>query len=131
MTPTTPTARRQDLNQECPSTRNTSLESQHNSARYIRYQKAAQGEVSNNNRLRDFWPICWQLSSSENIVTSTFQAIQNCLHQDTPEKVRNTWQIAILQIYWCVIQNSYHLTVMLQVKIRSFSEKLLLKIVGT
>ena len=46
-TPTTPTARRQDLDQECPSTRNTSLESQHNSAKYTRYlkKKPLKGEV--------------------------------------------------------------------------------------
>ena len=42
MTPTTPTARRQDLDQEHPSTRTSSLESQHNSAKYTRYLKAAQ-----------------------------------------------------------------------------------------
>ena len=53
-TPTTPTARRQDLDQERPSTRNTSLESQHILDRYIRYLKAAQGEIGYNNRLRDF-----------------------------------------------------------------------------
>ena len=40
-TPTTPTARRQDLDQERPPTRNTS-ESQHSSAKYTRYLKAAQ-----------------------------------------------------------------------------------------
>ena len=40
-TPTTPTARRQDLDQKHPSTRNTS-ESQHISAKYTRYLKAAQ-----------------------------------------------------------------------------------------
>ena len=38
-TPTTPTARRQDLDQECQSTRNTS-ESQHISVKYTRYLKA-------------------------------------------------------------------------------------------
>ena len=52
-TPTTPTARRQDLDQERPSNRNTS-ESQHISAKYTRYLKAAQGEVGYINRLRDF-----------------------------------------------------------------------------
>ena len=41
VTPTMPTARRQDLDQECPLTRNTS-ESQHISAKYTRYLKAAQ-----------------------------------------------------------------------------------------
>ena len=41
-TPTTSTARRQDLDQERPSTRNT-LESQHISAKYTRYLKAVQG----------------------------------------------------------------------------------------
>ena len=41
-TPTTPTERRQDLDQERPSTRTSSLESQHNLAKYTRYLKAAQ-----------------------------------------------------------------------------------------
>ena len=41
-TPITPTARRQDLDQERPSTtRTSSWESQHISAKYIRYFKAA------------------------------------------------------------------------------------------
>ena len=43
-TPTTPTARGQDLDQERPSTRNSSLESQHNSAKYIRYLKLLKGK---------------------------------------------------------------------------------------
>ena len=42
MTPTTPTARRQDLDQERPSTRTSSWESQHISAKYTRYLKAVQ-----------------------------------------------------------------------------------------
>ena len=42
MTPTTPTARRQDLDQERPSTRTLPLESQHISAKYTRYFKAVQ-----------------------------------------------------------------------------------------
>ena len=42
MTLIRPTARRQDLDQERPSTRTSSLESQHISAKYIRYFKAAQ-----------------------------------------------------------------------------------------
>ena len=54
MTPTMPTARQQDLNQERPSTRTSSQESQHISAKYTRYLKVAQGEVSYINRLRDF-----------------------------------------------------------------------------
>ena len=44
MTPTTPTARRQDLDQERPSTRDTSLKSQHNSAKYTRYLKLLKGK---------------------------------------------------------------------------------------
>ena len=44
MTPTMPTARGQDLDRERPSTRNTSLESQHNSAKYIRYLKLLKGK---------------------------------------------------------------------------------------
>ena len=52
---TTPTARRQDLDRERPSTRTLSLESQHISVKYTRYLKATQkGEVGYNNRLRDF-----------------------------------------------------------------------------
>ena len=54
MTPTTPTARRQNLNQERPSTRTSSQESQHISAKYTRYLKVAHGEVGYINRLRDF-----------------------------------------------------------------------------
>ena len=42
-TPSTPTGRRQDLNQERPLNINTS-ESQHISAKYTRYLKAAQRE---------------------------------------------------------------------------------------
>ena len=38
-TPTTPTARRQDLDQERPLTRTSSQESQHISAKYNRYLK--------------------------------------------------------------------------------------------
>ena len=54
-TPTTPTARRQDLDQKCPSTRTSFLESQRISAKkYIRYLKAARGDVGYINRLRDF-----------------------------------------------------------------------------
>ena len=41
-TPNMPTARRQDLDQERPSTRIASLESQHISAKYTRYLKAVQ-----------------------------------------------------------------------------------------
>ena len=37
MTPTTPMARPQDLDQERPSTRTSSLESQHISVKYTRY----------------------------------------------------------------------------------------------
>ena len=40
MTPTTPTARRQDLDQERLSTRTSSSESQHISTKYTRYLKA-------------------------------------------------------------------------------------------
>ena len=54
-TPTTPAARQQDLDQERPSTRTSSLESQHNSAKYTRYLKRLlKGEVGYINRLRDF-----------------------------------------------------------------------------
>ena len=41
-TTTTPTARRQDLDQKRPLTRTSSLESQHISAKYTRYLKAVQ-----------------------------------------------------------------------------------------
>ena len=76
-TPTTPTAKRQDLDQERLPTRNTSLESQHILAKYIRYLKAAQGEVSYGNWLRDFSQFDGIQSSIENVVISTFQTIQN------------------------------------------------------
>ena len=62
-------------------------------------------------------------SSNINIVTSTFQATKQQITKTDQLKARNIWQIAILQIYWCVIKNGYHLTVMLQVKIKSFREK--------
>ena len=42
-TPTMPTARRQELDQKRPSTRTSSLESQHILAKYTRYLKAVQG----------------------------------------------------------------------------------------
>ena len=44
MTPTTPTAKWQDLDQERLLTRNTSLESQHILAKYIRYIKLLKGK---------------------------------------------------------------------------------------
>ena len=126
MTPTMPTARRQDLDQECPATRNMSLESQHNSAKYIRYLKLLKGEVGYNNRLRDFQPICWQISSFEkhcDLHSSGHTKIA-FTKRHTGQKVRNIWQIAILQIHWCVVQNGYHLTVVFQVKLKtSVSEK--------
>ena len=44
MTPTTPTAERQDLDQERLPTRSTFLESQRISAKYIRYFKLLKGK---------------------------------------------------------------------------------------
>ena len=77
MTPTTPTARRQDLNQERPSTRTSPLESQHILARYTRYSKAVQsGKSVTLTDLGIFQPNCRQINSFENVVTFTFQAIQ-------------------------------------------------------
>ena len=43
--------------------------------------KAAQGEVGYVNRLRDFLANLSAFSSFENVVTSTFQAIQNCFYK--------------------------------------------------
>ena len=42
MTPTKPTARRQDLDQKRPSTRTSSSKSKHITAKYTRYLKAVQ-----------------------------------------------------------------------------------------
>ena len=78
MTPTMPTAKRQDLNQEHPSTRNTILESQHITAKYIRYLKLLKGKSVTITDLGIFSQFDGILSSIENVVTSTFQAIQNC-----------------------------------------------------
>ena len=86
MTPTTPTAQRQDLDQECLPTRSTFLESQHILAKYIRYFKLLKGKSVTVTNLGIFSQFDGILSSIENIVTSTFQAIQNCFHKDTPEK---------------------------------------------
>ena len=127
-TPTMPTARRQDLDKACPSTRTSLLESKHNLAKYTRYlKKLLKGEVGYINRLRDFSAnLSAKISSFENIVTSTLQAIQKLIflsQTDTPEKFQNICQIATLQIYWCVIQNGYHLTAMLQLKINKFFRK--------
>ena len=81
MTPTMPTAKRQDLDQECLLTRNTSLESQHISAKYIRYLKLLKGKSVTITDLGIFSQFDGILSSIENVVTSTFQAIQNCHSQ--------------------------------------------------
>ena len=85
-TPTMPTAQQQDLDQECLLTRNTFLESQHISAKYIRYFKLLKGKSVIVTDLGIFSQFDGILSSIENVVTSTFQAIQNCFHKDTPEK---------------------------------------------
>ena len=89
MTPTMPTAKWQDLDQECLPTRNTSLESQHISAKYTRYLKAAQGEVGYNNQLRDFSQFSGILNSSINVVTSTFQA--------TKQQITKTNRLKVLE----------------------------------
>ena len=85
-TPTTPTAQRQDLDQEHLLTRSMFLESQHISAKYIRYFKLLKGKLVTVTDLGIFSQFDGILSSIENVVTSTFQAIQNCFHKDTPEK---------------------------------------------
>ena len=74
MTPTTPTAKQQDLDQECLPTRNTSLESQHISAKYIRYLKLLKGKSVTITELGIFSQFDGIRSSIENVVTSTFQA---------------------------------------------------------
>ena len=76
--PTTPTAKQQDLDQERPSTRNMFLESQHISAKYIRYLKLLKGKSVTITDLGIFSQFDGILSSNENVVTSTFQAIKNC-----------------------------------------------------
>ena len=81
MTPTTPTAKWQDLDQEHPSTRNTFWKSQHILAKYIRYLKLLKGKSVTITNLGIFSQFDGILSSIENIVTSTFQAIQKLLSQ--------------------------------------------------
>ena len=85
-TPTTPTANRQDLDQERLPTRNMSLESLHISAKYIRYLKLLKGKSVTITNLGIFSQFDGIRSSIENVVTSTFQAIQNCFHKETPVK---------------------------------------------
>ena len=103
-TPTTSTAKWQDLDQERPSTRNTFWESQQISAKYIRYIKLLKGKSVTLTDLGIFSQFDGILSSIENVVTSTFQAIQKLPFTKTcQQKVRNIWQIATLQIYWCVV----------------------------
>ena len=55
-------------------------------------------------------------------MTSTFLGYTKIVFAKTHtgQKVRNIWQITILQIHWCVVQNGYHLTIMLQVKSYKF-----------
>ena len=83
MTPTMPTAKQQDLDQERPLTRNMFWKSQHILAKYIRYLKLLKGKSVTITDLRIFSQFDGILSSIENVVTSTFQAIQNCFHKDT------------------------------------------------
>ena len=83
-TPTTPTAKRQDLDQERLPTRSTFLESQCILAKYTRYLKLFKGKSVTITDLGIFSQFDGIQSSIESIVTSTFQAIQNCFHKDTP-----------------------------------------------
>ena len=117
-TPTTPTARRQDLDQEHPPTRTSSLESQHNSAKYTRYLKScSKGKSVTITDLGIFQPNCRQISSFENVVTSTFQAIPKLLTQkDTPAKSSEHLANCNFANLLVCRTNSYHLTAMLQLK---------------
>ena len=58
--------------------------SQHISAKYIRYLKLLKGKSVTITDLGIFSQFDGILSSIENVVTSTFQAIKNCFHIDTP-----------------------------------------------
>ena len=118
-TPTTPTARRQDLDQECPPTRTLSLESQHNSAKYTRYLKScSKGKSVTITDLGIFQPICRQISSFENVVTSTFQAIQIVFAKDTSKSSEHLANCNFANLLVCHT-NGYHLTAMLQLKIKA------------
>ena len=78
------------------------------------------GEVGYNNRLRDFQPICWQISSFENVVTSTFQAISKLLTQkETPAKSSEHLANCNFANLLVCHTNGYHLTAMLQLKIKA------------
>ena len=116
-TPTTPTARRQDLDQNVhrPELHARS----HNMFRpkYARYLKAAQGEVGYVNRLRELLANSRQISSFENVVTSTFQAIRK-LHtqKDTPAKSSEQLSNCNFANFLVCRTNGYHLTAMFQIK---------------
>ena len=116
-TPTTPTARRQDLDQNVhrPELHARS----HNMFRpkYARYLKAAQGEVGYVNRLRELLANSRQISSFENVVTSTFQAIRK-LHtqKDTPAKSSEQLPNCNFANFLVCRTNGYHLTAMFQIK---------------
>ena len=131
MTPTTPTAQRQDLGQECLLTRNTFLESQHISAKYIMYFKLLKGKSVTVIDLGIFSQFDGILSSIENIVTPTFQAIQNCFHKDTPEKSSkhlanyNLANLLVCRTKWLSFNRSA------SSKIKSFFGKITSKFVGT
>ena len=119
-TPSTPTGTRQYLDQECPSTRNTS-ESQHILAKYTRYLKSC----SKGKSLTDlgiFQPTCQHLAAVKNVVTSTFQAIQIAFTKDTSKSSEHLANCNFANLLVCRT-NGYHLTTMLQLKLKpSISE---------
>ena len=117
MTPTMPTARRQDLDKERPSTRTSSLESQHNSAKYTRYLKAAQGEVGYINRIRDFQPICWQkLAVLKTLGSPPFRPYKiTFTKRHTGESSEHLANCNFANLLVCRT-NGYHLTALLQLK---------------
>ena len=86
-TPIMPTARWQDLDQECPSTRDTSLESQHNSAKYIRYLKLLKGKPVTSTDLGIFSQFVGKLAALKMLWPPPFRPYQTLLTQkDTPVK---------------------------------------------
>ena len=132
MTPTTPTAQLQELDQKHLPTRNTLLESQRILARYIRYFKLLKGKSVTVTNLGIFSQFDGILSSIENVMTSTFQAIQNCFHKDTPEKSSKylaNCNLANLLVC-CTKRLSFNHIGSSKIK-RFFSEKITSKFVGT
>ena len=97
------------------------LESQHILAKYIRYFKLLKGKLVTVTDLGIFLANLMAVwAALKMLLPQPFRPSKTAFTKTHRRKVPKTWQIAILQIYWCVIQNGYHLTLVLQVKLKGF-----------